>query len=110
VVSSRINPRSRRLLAAGRSLGRPAFGPPRQALSEKPSATVGKVEKNMSSSRRMWSRSAGVRVIAIPGPSLTLRRGRGGGAGISDHLVSRGIHQLSRIEGILDARNSGLPD
>jgi hypothetical protein len=43
--------------AVRRSFGSPASGPSRQVLSRKPSATLGRVEKKMSSSRRMYSRS-----------------------------------------------------
>lgn len=52
-VSRRINPRPMRPLVAGGSFGLPASGPARQVLSWKPSATLGSVEKNLSSSRRM---------------------------------------------------------
>ena len=59
--SMRIRPRSTRVLAGGGSFGCPFCWPPRQVLNWNPSATEGNVLKNWSSSRRMYSRSAGVR-------------------------------------------------
>ena len=58
-ASSRISPRARRLPARGGIFGSPACWPPRQTRIGNPSATVGRVEKNWSSSRRMYSRSPG---------------------------------------------------
>jgi hypothetical protein len=53
LVSSRISPWSTSDWATGGTFGMPACGPPRHVLSWKPSATVGNVEKNISSSRRI---------------------------------------------------------
>ena len=72
-VSSRINPRSSKLAAAGESFGLPASGPPRQVLSWKPSDTLGRVEKKLSSSRRMYSRSRGVKVATATLGILLMR-------------------------------------
>src|SRR5271165_4079645 len=73
-VSSRINPRSSKLVTVGESFGLPASGPPRQVLSWKPSATLGSVEKKPSSSRRMYSRSRAVKVATATFCILLMRR------------------------------------
>ena len=73
-VSSRISPRSTRPLAIDESFGFPASEPPRQTLSIKPSATVGYVEKNISSSRRMYSRSPSVNPAAVGWFCLLMRQ------------------------------------
>jgi len=50
VRSSRTSPRSSSPCAASGTFGLPACGPPRQVFSGNPAATLGRVEKNMSSS------------------------------------------------------------
>ena len=59
LISTR--PRSTIVRTGGGTFGCPAKGPPRHVRSWKPSATDGRVPKNMSSSRRMYSRSRGVK-------------------------------------------------
>ena len=59
LISTR--PRSTIVRTGGGTFGCPANGPPRHVRSWKPSATDGRVPKNMSSSRRMYSRSCGVK-------------------------------------------------
>jgi hypothetical protein len=59
LISTR--PRSTIVRTGGGTFGCPAKGPPRHVRSWKPSATDGRVPKNMSSSRRMYSRSCGVK-------------------------------------------------
>jgi hypothetical protein len=71
-------------------LGLPSPWSPASSFELEPSATVRKVEKSMSSSRPMWSRSARVQATAVAGTSLTLRQGRGAGSATpADHRPDR---------------------